>query len=702
MSCAACCRLACGTLLAITIAGCSRGSASSGSGAKPHSPAPGSAVAPAKKPALPFAIDPRWRFSLARYPAAPSVATLRAAAARFKRESAFAKLPATPAIGALRPVAVDKLPPSWRTSADLQRHLRRDVPKREKSVRVRGHALIYQRLPGAKVAADGTITVSWETLRHHPRGAIYFGLAPRASIFRVQRNRLRGKVEVSKRPGLQHATFKLPRLLVRRYDVNDVRTRGHGRAYYRVELLDAQRATSHIYDNVVYFRCAKTPCAAAPTFVQLPTLLDGPHVDLLTDRGLYVTFTTDVPTHGGVLLVDRAGKVRVVHGKAPGLRHEIPVGGLRANAYYRYYALAVDRRGEVARSPVGLVRAAPRPGSSTPFMFSVMTDSRAAKDIGEASYRGVNMSVLRRHLERALLRGAAMVLFPGDLADGYTTEAADLRRQLEAFAWVAQPTDTHIPIYEGMGNHEQLIDAWSSGWCADHRGGPENSQTVFAKVFTNPTNAPEPTPGEPTYKENVYSFDYGNAHFVVLNSNYFYRSHPFRDDHPVGKRGYREGWVTKPQLAWLDKDLAAARKRGARHSFVFTHEPAFPNGGHAKDAMYYHGDPASVRRRNALWRILVKHEVRGAFFGDEHNYSRTLVDQRVDPSFSYPIFAVTTGGAGAPYYAQNRALPWTKSVKRFSAQRNQVFVYVDGDRVEAETVSVTGETIDRFSLSDPR
>ena len=58
--------------------------------------------------------------------------------------------------------------------------------------------------------------------------------------------------------------------------------------------------------------------------------------------------------------------------------------------------------------------------------------------------------------------------------------------------------------------------------------------------------------------------------------------------------------------------------------------------------------------------------------------------------------------AGAPYYAQNRALPWTKSVKRFSAQRNQVFVYVDGDRVEAETVSVTGETIDRFSLSDPR
>jgi len=148
-------------------------------------------------------------------------------------------------------------------------------------------------------------------------------------------------------------------------------------------------------------------------------------------------------------------------------------------------------------------------------------------------------------------------------------------------------------------------------------------------------------------------------------------------------------------------DAAAIGKRGACHLFVFTHEPAFPNGGHAKDAMYWHGDKASVRRRDELWRILVKHRVRGAFFGDEHNYSRTLVDERIDPSFTFPIYAITTGGAGAPYYAQNKRLPWTAQVNKFSAQQNQVLVYVEGPRVDAEVIGASGEVIDRFSLSVP-
>ena len=67
----------------------------------------------------------------------------------------------------------------------------------------------------------------------------------------------------------------------------------------------------------------------------------------------------------------------------------------------------MPRRGEVVSSRPALLRAAPEPGSAVPFTFAVMCDSRADKNVGEASYRGVNMRMLRQHLARAFRSGAA-------------------------------------------------------------------------------------------------------------------------------------------------------------------------------------------------------------------------------------------------------------------------------------------------------
>ncbi|MEO1171275.1 MAG: hypothetical protein AAFX94_04375, partial [Myxococcota bacterium] len=161
-----------------------------------------------------------------------------------------------------------------------------------------------------------------------------------------------------------------------------------------------------------------------------------------------------------------------------------------------------------------------------------------------------------------------------------------------------------------------------------------------------------------------------------------------------------EGWLTQGQLDWLDADLARARAGGARHLFVFTHEPAFPNGGHVQDAMWYRGKVLEVlERRDAFIKILMKHGVLALFSGDEHNYSRTRIDQDVSPGYAGRLWQIITGGAGAPYYAQDVGVPWVKNVESFAPVHHTVLVDVDGDRVRLRAVTTQGETVDSVELT---
>ena len=335
------------------------------------------------------------------------------------------------------------------------------------------------------------------------------------------------------------------------------------------------------------------------------------------------------------------------------------------------------------------------------FSFAVMSDSRSAVGGDGRNYNGVNRHVLERLMQQAMGRGVELVVFAGDLVDGYVTVPSEYQRQLRAWMESVAPFHMHVPIYEVMGNHELLADAWSEGWMAD-RAGPLNSQTVFAQAVVNPTNGPPTEAGKPPYDESVYSFDYGSAHFAMVNSNHWHRNRFARDDHPALPRGQREGMLSAAQLEWLDKDLAAARARGQTHLFVFTHEPSFPTGGHAHDAMYYGGRiPEVLAMRDRFWGTLVRHRAVAAFFGDEHNYSRTLIDTQVDEKYAYPVWNIITGGAGAPYYARDMSVPWADAVKTFKPDHHFVVITVDGPSVRLEARNLREEVIDTAVLVGP-
>jgi hypothetical protein len=103
-----------------------------------------------------------------------------------------------------------------------------------------------------------------------------------------------------------------------------------------------------------------------------------------------------------------------------------------------------------------------------------------------------------------------------------------------------------------------------------------------------------------------------------------------------------------------------------------------------------------IDMRNRFWRIVSAHDkVVAVLFGDEHNYSRTLIDSEVDPSFERPVWQIVSGGAGAPFYVQDTSVPWAHKVRAFSPVNHYCIFAVEGDRVLLSAHSTAGPVIDR-------
>lgn len=514
---------------------------------------------------------------------------------------------------------------------------------------------------------------------------------------------------------------------------------GGGVIAYRVEVFDPDWQTSLLHDR--RFRYARAGDPKTGEYRVAETMTLGPFVDLVGPHSFVVSWETDTPSEGAVIVGDS-----IFADAASEVSHEIVVDGLEPGALYEY---RVRYGADAAETPRYSVRTAPPPGADG-FRFAFASDSRGGAGGGAQEIEGVNHAALRAVFGGVAREGADLMLFGGDLVDGYTSSEDYFRDQLESWKRAAGRVGFSLPIYEGMGNHEEMGDYFDTP-DPEHegkriilfrdRGGDSSAEAVFADEFVNREGSAygfgEPvaearecdagsTTG-PSYAENVYSLNYGNAHFVSINTNYWFtgvqtgartvRYPSDRDGTALALRvlgGNREGYVLPNQLEWLERDLDAAdADPNIDWVFVFTHEPAFPNGGHLWDAMFW-GDAGKghegglndataplgdvIDMRNRFWGIVSRHDkVVAVMFGDEHNYSRTLIDSEVDPSFARPVWQIVSGGAGAPFYVQDTSVPWASSVRAFSPVNHYCLFAVQEGRVSLTVRATTGTVIDEVS-----
>ena len=172
--------------------------------------------------------------------------------------------------------------------------------------------------------------------------------------------------------------------------------------------------------------------------------------------------------------------------------------------------------------------------------------------------------------------------------------------------------------YPVVGNHETETAADMTWLRSEYANG--NGVRTPLKNFTN-QNGPAGT------VETTYSWDYGGAHFVVLNEYW-------NGGTAAGSDVARDGDVVPALRTWLAGDLAANR---GKPTFVFAHEPAFPSGRHVGDSLDQY--PAN---RDAFWSLLEQEDAAAFIVGHTHIYSK----HQGDNSGVGDVWQVDAGNAG--------------------------------------------------------
>ena len=128
--------------------------------------------------------------------------------------------------------------------------------------------------------------------------------------------------------------------------------------------------------------------------------------------------------------------------------------------------------------------------------------------------------------------GAALYISMGDLVDN-GEQAYQWRTWLDSI----KPLSARIPLAPTLGNHEMYTLDWKM-----------REPRAYLNYFDVPSN------GNTTFDRHYYSYDYGDVHYVVLDTQLYESTH--EDNHDVHHPDLYD-----VQVQWLRQDLASNTKK---------------------------------------------------------------------------------------------------------------------------------------------
>ena len=339
-----------------------------------------------------------------------------------------------------------------------------------------------------------------------------------------------------------------------------------------------------------------------------------------------VTYRTTQKVHAGLdgRFETLGGTEKVVEDPALCCIHTVTLTGLEPNTTYHYRVRSTSRQGDLVESAEYPLKTAVEP--DTPFSFAVTSETGGYGD--DEINRRIFRQIRRFRPEFLLVVGDAV-------ARGSRYE--DWER------WFFAPgrdlfADT--PFYLCPGNHE------------------ENASWFYEFVAY-----PEP--------KNYYSFDYGNTHFVALDSTALVE---YREGKPMPGEGFEPGSL---QRDFLVEDLKASR---AIWKIVFFHYPPYVSGDY------------QVEEMRALCPLLEEYGVDLVFSSHTIVYERShpLRDGRLDADDG--IVYIVAGGAGAaPNWFHHK---WAWHTAQALAVPHFVQVVIAGDTLELRAIDDEGRLFD--------
>ena len=352
--------------------------------------------------------------------------------------------------------------------------------------------------------------------------------------------------------------------------------------------------------------------------VQPIRIIKGPYLQNVQRTAITIMWETDLESTSQIDYGNEiAYSEKVVCEKLKKI-HEITISRLEEETIYHYQVSSriPDEKEEkmepVITSKDSIFKTAVREDS--PFTFAVYGDNRTYPEVHEKIAKGI-----AEKKPDIVLNTGDVVEF-GLFYEGWGRE----------FFEPAQELFRNTPFYIAIGNHEQ-----DAPWYYDF------------------VSFPEP--------ENYYSFDYGNAHFTIIDSNQ---------------------WLDKPdteQYEWLEEDL---KSTSATWKFVFFHHPPYSSyPGYTEEG-------TEDKKLRVLCPLFERYNVDVVFSGHVHNYERTypLLNNNVE-RYRYrdkAVVYIVTGGGGAEhdslienrsYFTAESAVMYHYCISKIDAKNFQMMVY---------------------------
>jgi len=348
------------------------------------------------------------------------------------------------------------------------------------------------------------------------------------------------------------------------------------------------------------------------------TLVRGPFIQMPDTNGLVVAWRTDALTDSVVDYgPDTNYAAGTVSNGAPTRAHAVCITGLLPGTGYYY---RIRSGGVTLREGVQFrTRAAP----DQSFRFAVIGDFGASGSGAAAVAARVNAT------------NVDLLLTVGDNIY-YNGQPGDY----DAF-WFSPYAGTlaRSALFPIVGNHDV------------HFG---NSRS-FTNSFILPSNGPL------SYLELNYSYDFGNAHFTVIDSNHC---------------ATNDAAAINALKVWVSNDLAATTQTW---KFVQIHHPPYTSEG---------AHPDEITVKTELCPVFEAARVAMVFEGHNHFY------ERLNPIKG--VYYVTDGGGGQGLYPVSSPKDYSASV--CDSLQSFVVIDVQGTTMDLRAMDQNGQVVDSFNL----
>ncbi|MEO6285898.1 MAG: metallophosphoesterase [Dyadobacter sp.] len=415
------------------------------------------------------------------------------------------------------------------------------------------------------------------------------------------------------------------------------------------------------------------------------TLLRGPYLQSATSTSIIIRWRTDLPSTGRVSFGDAANSLNVnVDDNNISTDHAVKLSGLQPKTRYFY---SIGSTTEFLQGDANnYFETSPIPGAMGKYRIGVFGDC------GTNSVNQLNVSKqMKAYLGNNYMNAWLL------LGDNAYNAGTDAEYQSGFFNVYKDSFLKQNPLFPCPGNHDY----------ANTLARQNDHIIPYNSIFTSPSGGE--AGGVASGNNAYYSFDYGNIHFLSLDS-YGREDNSTRLYDTLGK-----------QVQWIKQDLAA----NANKDWVvaYWHHPPFTKGSHDSDI-----EDELMKIRENFIRILERNGVDLILCGHSHDYERSRLmkghyglENTFNPSYhlssssgkydgsvdSCPYFKKTVGNEGTVYVVSGSAgqLGGSKAGYPHDAlpyadptHGGALMLEVEDNRMDIRWVGADGVVRDQFAI----